>query len=109
MVITFIHNIFHKFDFSGDSSNYFPLFQKSFAEIGIDSDDDSLQQELQFTEKQCAFDVNSSDLNYEHNFFLPKVNFNNKTIPDTTEKVGIEYSSQFGRHIVALQDIQPGE
>lgn len=67
-----------------------------------------LRQELKHSEIEHAFDPSSLDLNYEHIFFLPEVNFKNNAIPVASEKVGIKYSPEFGRHVVALKDIKPG-
>lgn len=58
--------------------------------------------------KDYLIDEDALDLDYSEKFPLPKVNLRNKTIMNASDKIEIKFNSTFGRHIVAVEDIDIG-
>lgn len=50
-----------------------------------------------------------TESNYDDKFQPPMINSQNKNIPNASEKMGIDWSSEMGRCLVATENIEPGK
>lgn len=57
---------------------------------------------------ECKFDENAMDMNYMHKFYLPSGNLTNPLIRNASVKFKVNYSPEWGRHIIATEDIKAG-
>lgn len=80
---------------------FFFYFKKSIEKLSLGDGDCKMK-------KNCPINEDALDLDYTGKFSLPKAKLKNKSISDASEKIKIKVNSTFGRHIVAVKDIEIG-
>ncbi|KAK7584217.1 hypothetical protein V9T40_005180 [Parthenolecanium corni] len=71
--------------------------------------DKLLDEKFKAFPKCRQINVDALDPNYEENFELPKIEDPHEWIPNASKKIQIRFSSKYGRHLIAAEDISPGE
>lgn len=87
--------------------NFFNFFQNSLSALTIN--DHTLLQDIKNGYKNCEIDVNGVEVNYGAKCSLPLVDFHNKLLPNASEKIKLDYNKDFGRLLVATENIKPGK
>lgn len=80
---------------------YFVSFKNSLEKLSVNRRGHEMK-------KNCGIDEDALDLDYTEKFSIPEAKLTNKTISDASDKIKIEVNSTFGRHIVAVKDIDIG-
>lgn len=60
------------------------------------------------TSPKCQINADDLDPNYEENFKLPNIENPHEWVPNASKKIEIQFSSKYGRYLVAAEDISPG-
>lgn len=71
--------------------------------------DHTLLQDIENGYKNCEIDVNEVEVNYDTKCSLPLVNFHNQLLPNASEKIKLDYNEDFGRLLVATENMRPGK
>lgn len=77
--------------------------------LALAIDDDAVLRDIETGYKNCEFDRNGVNVNYDTKFQFPAVVFHNDLLPNASEKIKLDYDENVGRLLVAKEDIKPGE